>query len=337
MSEEISLGKGQPTRPEQQPQVAATQASGKSLKELAKEAQSDADLVDLVVNASIETVMPWEETALPSKGIYYGWSSGQIKVRPWNASVDRALANQRLVQSGQAVNLMLKNCCKFPDGFKAKDLLVGDQVFLLYYLRGITHGNMYEFATTCPNQSCKTVNTNTADLSQLSSTIIHADEGLGKEPFKVVLPYLSSKLGREFWVSIRFMRVHDTQTIARNRVIDERMKGGTVRFSKSKDGNDRNWSLDDDEDEKIPLFDPDDILMKNLEVVITDIMGQRDPFKVRQFVAKMHSTDLAVVREWLAAHSPGIQTQIDITCPNCRTDYKVMLPITEGFFRPKDI
>ena len=36
----------------------------------------------------------------------------------------------------------------------------------------------------------------TADLNELAETIVWADDSLGTEPFRVVLPYLSKKIGK---------------------------------------------------------------------------------------------------------------------------------------------
>jgi hypothetical protein len=45
---------------------------------------------------------------------------------------------------------------------------------------------------------------------------------------------------------------------------------------------------------------------------------------------------LAIIREWLRLNSPGIDTQVDLNCADCGQEFRVMLPITESFFRPQD-
>ena len=74
---------------------------------------------------------------------------------------------------------------------------------------------------------------------------------------------------------------------------------------------------------------------KNLEVLIVEAQGSTDRFKIRQLLDRMHSSDIATIREWLADNSPGIETRIDIGCAQCGNEFKVMLPITESFFRPQ--
>jgi len=300
------------------------------LQELIKGGASNEDLVDQIIQIPDAQLIPWEECKIPSLGRYYNWTSGMIQVKAWGANIDKILATTRLAQSGQSIDYMLASCCKFPDGFDPTQLLVGDQIFLLYYLRGITHGNVYEFVTTCPNPDCQSTGTFVADLNELAETIVWADEGLGSEPFKVILPYLSKKLGRDIWVSLRYMRVADSQYIVRQRRATNRAvgQGGRARVR-------RRQQPVPQREVQTGQIDLDDSLMRNLETIVVDILGVTDRFKVRDFVAKLHSSDLAVIREWLRDHSPGIDTQVELNCGECGNEFRVMLPITEAFFRPQ--
>jgi len=79
----------------------------------------------------------------------------------------------------------------------------------------------------------------------------------------------------------------------------------------------------------------DDLVTQNIETVITDIMGVTDRFKIKSIVNKMHSTDIAVIREWLSDNTPSIETAVEMQCAQCNTSYRAMLPITESFFRPQ--
>jgi hypothetical protein len=291
-------------------------------------ATSDIDIVDIISRATPEQLIPWEETTLPSKGLYYGWSSGVVSVRAWSAKIDKILATSRLAQTGQSIDYMLKECCRFPDGFDIQDMLVGDQIYLLYYLRGITHGNEYEFATTCPNQQCQQTATHSVDLNELVSTIMWADESLGSEPFKIKLPYLSKTTSREITASIRFLRVRDASQIQRTKKAQNVMGGTSRARIKPRD---RISSIDRSHDEVVL----DDVVTQNIETVIVDIMGSVDRFKIKSIVSKMHSTDIAVIREWLTDHTPGIETMIEMQCANCGETHRAMLPITESFFRPQ--
>jgi hypothetical protein len=291
------------------------------------DAASDVDIVDIIARATPEQLIPWEETTLPSKGLYYGWTSGVVQVKAWSAKIDKILATARLAQTGQSIDYMLKECCRFPDGFDIQDMLVGDQIYLLYYLRGITHGNEYEFATTCPNQQCQQVAAHNIDLNELVNTIVWADESLGSEPFRIDLPYLSKTIGRAVSASIRYLRVRDASQIQRAKKA-QNVIGNTSRARIRPRGPQQPV---DRSHEEITL---DDIVTQNIETVIVDIMGSTDRFKIRSIVSKMHSTDLAVIREWLQEHTPSIETMVEMQCANCGETHRAMLPITESFFRP---
>ena len=252
------------------------------LADLAKSGASDEDLIDSIIQIPDDQLIPWEECEVPSKGMYYNWTSCVVQVKAWGAIIYMILATTRLAQSGQSIDYMLASCCKFPDGFNPTQLLVGDQIFLLYYLRGITHGNIYEFVTTCPNPDCQATGTFTADLNELSETITWADESLGSEPFKTVVPYLSKKVGRDVWVSLRYMRVSDSQHIVKQRRATNRAigKGGRARVRRKKQPGPPQQEV------QTGRIDLDDSLMKNLETIVVDFMGVSDRFKVRALVNK---------------------------------------------------
>lgn len=327
---------------------ASTQESPKPettspLAEVITPGMSDEAILDAVLSAPSDSLIPWEQVTLPSKGLYYGWTSGVIDVRAWGIQTDKILATQRLAQSGQAIDYVLTSCCRFPDGFDPSSLLVGDQVFLLYYLRGITHGNMYEFIASTPGTNNQ--NTYVIDLNELASTITFADASLGQEPFRIELPYMSSRLGRPFHIGLRFLRVRDSQNIMRTkRAINRTMTNSAqVKKRRKKEqwspGMPANRGNQPGAAQAVSSRQPvsiDDTVSKNLELLIMDAMGSTDRSKIRQLVSQLHAKDTAVIREWLADHSPGIETTVELTDPSTSETFQVMLPITESFFRPQD-
>ena len=305
------------------------------LASLIADATSNQDIVNIISRTPQDQLIPWEEATLPSKGVYYGWESGVVEVRPWGANVDKIMATQRLAQTGQSVDYMIKECCRFPDGFDPSDLLVGDQIFLLYYLRAATHGNIYEFMSTCPSQQCGAQTSHTVDLNDLATTITWADVGLGSEPFKLTMPYCTRTFGRDIWISVRFLRVKDTHYIQRTKKARELAMGGSNRV-KIQPREHRGRGLPPQRQSADQVITIDDTLTKNIETLIVDVMGVADRFKIKDFVEKMHSSDIAVIRDWLADNSPGIETNVKLACKTCGEEYLAMLPITASFFRPQE-
>ena len=104
------------------------------------------NLLDEILSKPKGSLIPWEKVKLPSSGVYYDGQipNGEIEVRGWGIQTDKILATARLAQTGQSINYIFMNCIRIPNEFDHMNLLVGDRMFLLYYLRGITYGNEYE-------------------------------------------------------------------------------------------------------------------------------------------------------------------------------------------------
>lgn len=329
----------QPDDHERQGKTQKIEAHLQDLSHIVGPGASNEDLVDALLQVPTDQLITWEECMLPSMGIYYGWPDGICRVKPMGQTAEKILSTQRLVTSGQSIDHLFRECCRFPDGFDPSELLLGDRVFILYFLRGITHGNMYEFAVTCPNSECEAVNTHAYDLNDLASTIKQANPSLGEEPFRINLPYLSESTGRDVWVSVRFLRAYDANDmIARRRARKKTLaRPGGIR-SKTKQraeeaANLRKNAVDPRSQERQNVM-LDSTLDDNMEKIIVDIMGVQDRMKIRNFVQRLHARDTATIREWLRDNTPGIDNTVEIDCPDCGNNFTVELPITENFFRP---
>lgn len=269
------------------------------------------DLLDQVLQLQPDQVMPWEEVVLPSQGLYYDGAvpGGRVKVRPMGLDAEKILATQRLAQSGKSIEWLFRKCVQFDTKFDPVNLLIGDRVFLLYYLRGITFGNEYEFIAKCSNEECGRSNTHVYDLNELQNSIIKVDPTLGAEPFKIVLPRMSEVVNQEFWVKVRFMRGYDLQSILNNRKVTKKFGGKTVETV-------------------------DETLEENLNMLVVEAAGSTDRTKIKALISKLHSTDTSAIREFLRKNSPGIEATINVNCMDCGNEMKMELPITESFFRP---
>jgi hypothetical protein len=273
---------------------------------------SPAEIVEVLLSTAQDQLLPWEDHYLPSRGMYYDGRvpEGKIKIRPMNIAVDKIFATGRFTQTGQALDHVFKVCVKFPDEtFDSLDLLNGDRVYLLFALRGITHGNIYEFLFTCPNEDCTKSSIQEYDLNKLQGNIKYPK--YPKEPVRVVLPYLSELTNREVWVELRYLRGRDNRIIEKNQRARQRITG-------------------------VKADQLDDSIEANLNLAIVNINGVLDRMKIEKLIKQMHSRDTATIRQFLTETSPGIDISIDITCPECNQSVKTDLPMTESFFRPKN-
>lgn len=294
--------------------------------QIGKPGGSNEEFLDELLRVPEEQLIPWEECFIPSRGIYYGWDEGVVMVRAMGQAAEKILATQRLAQSGQSIDYLFRECCQFPGGFDPADLLLGDRVFLLYFLRGITYGNIYEFVVTCPDPNCAAVNTHKYDLNELANTIVWADQHLGAEPFRVDLPYFSKATNREVWVGVRFLRAADANDMIAKRKVRKKL------FARP--GGPRSRAARQQQQQQQQQQQLDDTISDNMEKIIVSVMGVQDPFTIRSFISKMHSQDTTAVREWLRDHTPGIDNTIQMECPDCGGEFTTELPITESFFRP---
>jgi hypothetical protein len=241
---------------------------------------------------------------------------------------DKILATSRLAQSGQSIDYIFKHCVKLQDStFDPLDLIVGDRMFLLFYLRGITHGNNYEFSITCTNDACKRQSSHDFDLNKLAATI--KAPKYNREPIKITLPLMSRKVGKDIWVEMRLMRGRDMQVMTRNQRIKDSMISNQARsFTEVEDKTHQMH-----ESAEIRL---DSTIEDHLNMLIVSVNGVVDRMVINQFVKKMHAMDTATIRETLRDSQPGVDTRIIIQCPECKTDIQLDLPITESFFRPTE-
>jgi hypothetical protein len=309
------------SRPDPSPKA---QAKAQPAPDLKKNA-TPADIIDFLVGQDADNILPWEDCVLPSMGVYYDGRipDGKIKVRPMGITADKIMATPRLAQSGQALDYVYKEHIRFPDkDFDPQELLVGDRTYVLFYLRAITHGNIYEFAVQCTNEACNIMSTHEYDLNKIEAN--KRGPQYPKEPVRVKLPYLTELAGgNEVWVEIRFLRGHDIQTINKRRRFMARAVGKAVRSAKSGE------SVSSDQ---VVL---DKSLEENLHLVIQNVNGVTDQRKISEIMKRMSQRDTQAVRRVLNEGAPGIDTDIIVTCPECNNEMRMDLPVTDTFFRPE--
>jgi len=287
--------------------------------------KSDAEVLDFILDKDDSQLVPWEPVQLPSKGAYYENQipDGIVQVRPMSIYTEKILSTMRLAKTGQALDMIFKYCVKFPnDSFDPTNLLVGDSTFLLFYLRGITFGNLYDFTIKCSDEDCAAIANHTFDLNQLASTV-KGPSG-DSEPFEVRLPYLSESTGRDFIVKVRMLRRYDVTNMTSERKANKLVGPSNVTVNNKLTKRFRQVQS---------VESLNDVVEKNLSLVIVEAMGTKDRFKIDKLVERMHSSDTGAIRQYLDENSSGVDTSITVVCAKCGNEMKVSLPITESFFR----
>lgn len=295
--------------------LAATEKPISNFKPIKKdpsiEFKSD-NIIDEIISHSEDDFLPWEEIQLPSLGLYYGDSmpEGKLQVRPMGITAEKILSTQRLAASGKSINLMLRKCVKFPNGFNPEDLLLGDKNFLFFYIRGITYGPEYNFLYTCTNKQCGRTSDFEGSLHDVR--IKFADPEIGPSPFKIELPILSATAKKKVWVKVKMLTSKQSQEMIN-------------KINTSKRYEDLDATIDEAVSSNIA----------NLIVEAgTEDHSTTDVEKIQKFVERMHSNDAKTIDQFIEKITPGIETSIKISCPHCRNEMRTELPITESFFRP---
>jgi hypothetical protein len=275
-----------------------------------------------------DDTLPWCNAYLPSRGMFYSPDSpvptplipdGLVQIRPMGLDIEKLTSTPRY--QGKFVELMIEKCVRFPDGFNQADLLVGDRLFLLFYIRGITYGNKYQFALKCPG--CDKTGIHDYDLNELARTIKSADPDIVSEPFKIKLPYLSEKYGKDVMVKARFMRGRDQNVMSQRASFKKKVMTIKPKLASDKPN-----------DEQVDVTD--ESVIEKFCLLITEVLGVSDPYKIKQFVeSKLHSLDAAAINVYLEEKCPSMSAEIRVTCGNCGQEVDTTLPITARFFRPQ--
>lgn len=306
----------------------AQQIARKHLENATKE-----DLLSkLIDHVQSDNYIPWEKLKLPSAGVYYGdkLPGGLLEVKPMGVDVDKMLTNQRLIQSGELLNKIVESCTRFPADMSVRELLAGDFNYILYYLRGITHGPNYEFNSQCPH--CKTKNVYNFDLGELHNTFKGPHPDHPEEPMSVHLPKLSESFGKDVNAVVRLIRVDDIMKMSQpgNDEIFDPVKQSRARIRQK--SNNKSEIRNESED----LSKVYENNMKN-QIVGFEIDGIRfTDARKHALIDKLHQQDTAIIREFIDEISPGIDTSLEVTCQNdkCKKEAVISLPWNENFFRP---
>lgn len=244
-----------------------------------------------------------ELVPLPSKGRLYkdvtndpDIRKGFIRMYPMTIKEEEILSTPRFIKTGSATRMIIDRC--LASDIEAKDLLLFDSNFLLFYLRKISYGDEYKFDLTCANRACEQKFVHKVDISNLAFEEL---PNTVKEPIVVELPY------SKFTIKTMLPRLYNSEEIfMRNR---NRKKGS-------------------EEEDKRML---DNFLVTALEVLDEDkeLIDERD---WEEFFEALPGIDSAEIRD-NTTFDTGIDDIKGVVCPYCDTEYAGTIPLGPEFFR----
>jgi len=162
------------------------------------------------------TGLTGEPVSLPSKGIPYPEnhpaSSGTILVRPITTKEEEILATERLQRQGIALDMIMQNCIVTP-GIDTMDLVSGDRMMILFYLRAVSYGPNYKFEAKLKGGHTQMIETNVAKLKMR-----HLPEGF-------VEPYIVKVNGQTY--ELQLNRGRFEQEVIRARLRNKKKPNAT--------------------------------------------------------------------------------------------------------------
>ena len=214
---------------------------------------------------------------LPSQGILYKNKKSSVKVSYLTTIDENILSSQNIINSGKLVDILLER--KVKDlGFDTKDLLEGDRMAILIFLRSTGLGDKYTQAVLDP-ETGKVV-PGEIDLPSLTQKKLSIQPDENGE-FDFELPQSKHR------VKFRFLTGRDEDEI-------------------------------DVQDQSIMERNGDDVSQKitlRLERQIMEINGDRDKMKLSSIIKKLSLKDSRSLRKYMTDLEPGIDFNTKATTP----------------------
>ncbi len=243
-----------------------------------------------------------ERIPLPSGGKIYSTVTededvlnGFIYMYPMTVKEEEILSTSRFLKSGAATRMVIDNC--IASDIDAKDILLFDSNFLLFYLRSISYGNDYKFTLKCVNSGCEKEFDHTVGIKELKFEELPSDFS---EPIKVKLP------STKFTVYTILPRMFHSEQIYQTNL---------NRKKSTKDADTR--TVDNLLSTIIKITDPEG----------TEL-GRGD---WKDFLEAIPGMDRAAIKE-KNDFSTGVDKLESIECPFCNSDYSGTIPIGTDFF-----
>lgn len=233
---------------------------------------------------------------LPSQGILYPNKKSTVKVSYLTTMDENILSSPNIINSGKLVDILLER--KVKDlGFDTKDLLDGDRMAILIFLRSTGLGDKYTQAVIDPtNGKVVPGDIDLPSLKQKKLTIQPDEKG----EFDYELPQSKNKL------KFRLLTGRDEDEI------DLQDKSLMERNG-------------DEVSQKITL---------RLERQIMEINGVRDKMKISNFVKKLSLLDSRSLRKYITNIEPGIDFNT-IAVTEKGDEVATFLRVGTNFFWPE--
>lgn len=253
-----------------------------------------------LMSALVGRSAKYEEIHLPSKGKFYdgtnGPMSGVLHIRAMTGNEEQILATPRYVKKGKALDMIFRECIAEKQ-YDPANFLTVDRTYILIYLRGISYTSAYDVEVKCPH--CGTGFNTEIDLNL---PITECPDDFGQHSLEGVLP------------SSGFKFTYRLSTGADENIVTEH------RERRVKDWGDQA---------------ADDTLTFRASLLVTSIEGVRGQPMIQALMQRLPINDVAHIRNLVNDPPFGVETEVNIICPNCSEDFDVEMPLEAHFFFPR--
>tara|TARA_R110002126_G_scaffold285822_1_gene437058 strand:- start:5702 stop:6460 length:759 start_codon:yes stop_codon:yes gene_type:complete len=215
-----------------------------------------------------EYKVPYDILELPSQGILYPNKKSSIKVEYLTTIDENILSSPNIVNSGKLIDILLDR--KVKDlGFNPIDLLEGDRMAILIFLRSTAFGEIYNQPVIDPKTGNLTqgdIDLNTLEQKKLS---VNPNEN---GEFDYELPFSKSKIKFKLLTGADELDVSERDKLLMERNGDDISQKTTLRLERS----------------------------------IMEVDGIRDKMKISTIISKMKIMDSRKLRKYIEEIEPGI-------------------------------
>jgi hypothetical protein len=246
---------------------------------------------------------PTEVISLPSKGLLYSedspLSNGTIELKYMTAQEEDILTTPSLIKQGIVLDKLFQALIVTP--IKYNDLIGADKDAIMIASRILGYGKMYDATCTCPE--CTEESKVSFDLTTLEEKAFDPEIAnmIAPNEFKFILPVSNRE------ITFKLLTHGDEKKIQLE--LENLKKTNKTGINKD--------------------------LTTRLKYIITSIDGNTDKNAIIHFVDnELFSQDSRPLREYIKNISPGVDFNVNFTCPKCYYEGKLNLPVGVDFFWP---
>lgn len=236
------------------------------------------------------------EGMFPSGSNMYGGAhaAGRFLIRELGGEDEEILFDKR--NATKVIDTVVRACWIEPE-IPYDELLLGDQAYMMFFLRTASIGLTYRFDVECTKETCKNKFRTAVDFpAGMKVTMLTPED---KEPFSWVLPESKQE------VQFRLLRVKDETSI------NEKVKRAMNLPGRT--GN------------------PQSLI--RLAHNILSLGGEAVDFgQAHSRLKKMGWKDIQALRRRIDAYTPGVELSLRRECPLCGVEFESSIPFTREFF-----